>query len=87
MVLYHYTDMNIVEAKLVRHKSEDGLVEVWEDIPIGKIYKIDLDTLRKATFYNEKFKKMHDKYIVNCADNENYGRYLFMDCLEVKDLS
>jgi hypothetical protein len=27
-------------AKLIKHKTEDGFVEMYEDIPLGKIYKV-----------------------------------------------
>lgn len=76
--------MYIANAKLVRKKTPDGLVELWEDVPIGKIYKIDLDSLRFAKFYNIPFGKEHTKQIVTCVDDgPNFGTYLFMDCLQI----
>ena len=35
-----------VVATLIKHKTDDGVVEYWEDVPIGKEYVIDLATIR-----------------------------------------
>ncbi len=37
--------MYIVKAKLVKRKSDNGFFEVFENVPLGKIYLIDLDTI------------------------------------------
>lgn len=44
--------MMIVKAKLIRLNSRDGLFEMWEDVPLGKVYEIDLDTIQIAEGYN-----------------------------------
>jgi hypothetical protein len=36
--------MSIVMAKLIKRKTDDGFVEVNDDIPLGKEYIFDLNT-------------------------------------------
>ena len=36
----------ITEAKLIKRKTDDGMMEVQEEVPLGRIYKFDLKTKR-----------------------------------------
>ena len=44
--------MNKGKAKLVKHKTIDGLMEIFEDIPLGKIYEVDLDSIEVVDGFN-----------------------------------
>ncbi len=64
--------MTPTTGTLIKHKSSDGLVEVWEHIPLGKTYRFDLDSITKETLYNTEFKKKHVKEIIRCLDNNEW---------------
>ena len=34
----------ITEAKLIKRKTDDGLMEIEDHIPLGKIYEVDLSS-------------------------------------------
>jgi hypothetical protein len=61
-----------VTATLVRHSTDDGLVTMFEHIPIGKQYEVDLDSIEIATFHitDDRIDHMkhpsHDKEIIWC---------------------
>ncbi len=35
----------LAKAKLIKRKTEDGFFEVFENVPLGKEYLVDLNTL------------------------------------------
>lgn len=39
-----------VTATLIRHSTKDGLVTMWENIPLGKQYEVDLDSIEMFDF-------------------------------------
>jgi len=44
--------MYIVTATLKKKKTDDGYFEVFEDVPIGKEYFIDLDSIQNKMGIN-----------------------------------
>jgi len=34
----------IVKAKLIKRKTDDGLIELEDHVPLGKVYEVDLST-------------------------------------------
>jgi hypothetical protein len=42
----------IVEARLINHCTDDGLMEFRDDIPLGKVYLVDLSTRRILEGFN-----------------------------------
>ena len=34
------------QAKLIKRKTDDGMMEIQNDVPLGRIYKFDLKTKR-----------------------------------------
>ena len=75
--------MKIVKAKLIKHKTDDGLMEMQEDIPLGKIYLIDSDSLQNVQAYNMEKHVRHEKMMVNDITND---AYLPMELLELIDI-
>lgn len=49
-----------MKAKLVRRKTDDGLVEVEESVPLGTVYEI-LDGPYWMTMFNVEKGKVHTK--------------------------
>ena len=44
--------MKIAHAKLIKRITDDGLVSIEDDIPIGKHYLVDLDSMQMSKGYN-----------------------------------
>lgn len=57
--------MRIVEARLAKRVTANGLWEIWEDVPLGKVYHVDLDSRRVARFFNVPKQVEHDTEIVD----------------------
>ena len=49
--------MRPAKATLIKKKTRDGLVELWEFARLGQIYKVDLDSLQIA----EGYSPLHDR--------------------------
>lgn len=75
----------IVTATLLKHHSCDGLVTMWEHVPIGKQYQVDLDTIEIMELCITDPKAMpekhptHHKEIIRCTD----GQWLCTECLHI----
>lgn len=64
--------MNIQTKTLVKLKSDDGLVEVYEDIPLRKKYRVDLDRIELQTFWHIEQEVKHQKYMVWDVEGQRY---------------
>lgn len=77
--------MRIVTATLLRHSSCDGLVTMWEHVPLGKQYEVDLDTIEIEEFEitdpkaNPAKHPTHRKEVIRCTD----GQWLCTECLHI----
>jgi len=74
--------MRIVEMKLVKRKTDDGLMEVHDNIQLGKIYKVDLDTLQKQRMYNTTYKKEHEKVMILDVETGGWFPYEILGGIE-----
>jgi len=54
----------IVTAKLVKLVTDDKLAEVNPDVPLGKVYRVDINTRRRALMFNIMHRVEHEKEIV-----------------------
>jgi hypothetical protein len=70
----------LTRARLIKRVTDDGMFKVFEDVPIGREYVIDLDSLRSARFYNINKEQFHTKDIVNTQE----GGFLPMELLEIE---
>jgi hypothetical protein len=57
-------------ATLAKLQTDDGLFEVNPGVPLGKAYRVDLDSRRAADFFNTKHKKAHRKTIINTISDD-----------------
>jgi hypothetical protein len=64
--------MRLAIAKLKKHKTEDGLCEVFSTIPIGKEYKIDMDSIQEQKMWNVTHNVQHTKEIVWDRSGNNW---------------
>lgn len=72
--------MKIVKARLVKRATADGLLEFMPQVPIGKIYEIDIKSRRLTDMFNIEQGLRHSKEVVNEAHG---GGWLCMELLEV----
>ena len=62
--------MRLVTATLIKRTTEDGLFEVFDHVPVGKKYKVDLDTLQIGSGFNTIKKQCWTREIVFTLDDE-----------------
>jgi hypothetical protein len=67
--------MRIVEMKLVKRKTDDGMMEVHNSIPLGKTYKVDLDSLQKQRMYNTDYNQEHQKVMIRDLETGGWFPY------------
>jgi len=75
----------IIRARLIKHSTEDGLMEIWEQVPLGRIYFIDIDTKREMEYLHVPTGKYHKKIVVKAADPMGNPEMLYLpfECLEI----
>ena len=74
----------ITTAILIKRFTSDGLMEMWEHVAIGKVYLVDLATIRMAQFYNIDQKSFHMKEIITVVDESREPLGWFpVECLEI----
>lgn len=75
--------MKIVKAKLVKLVTDDGLVCVHDNVPIGKEYLIDYDTMHVAQGHNTEKNVDWEKIIVF----DLLGGWLPIELLEIQGVN
>lgn len=68
-------------ATLVKHATADGLCTVRQSVPLGKIYRVDLGSVREARLFNIDRQCFHVKSVINAVDTD--GRSLAWFALEL----
>jgi len=58
-------------AVLIKRTTDDGLVEIKDNVKIGKVYQVDDNTIRAAAGLNFEQNKIWIRLIVDVIDNEN----------------
>ncbi len=69
----------IVEAKLIKLKSEDGFWEMLNCVTLGTTYQVDTETMRVARVRNRELHKEANVLIIQCTD----GQWLPVELLEL----
>ncbi len=69
----------IVEAKLVKLKSEDGFWEMLNYVQLGTVYEVDTETIRIARVWNRKLRKEASTTVIRCTN----GTWLPVELLEL----
>lgn len=70
--------MPLVRAKLIKLATAAGLVEVEDDIPLGKAYLVDIDSIKREHYYNLEKGREHWKEVI-ITDS---GKWLPVELLE-----
>jgi hypothetical protein len=85
--------MRWVTAVLQRHSTTDGLVTMFEEVPLGKTYEVDLDSIEvvqcdlDSPAAKAKGHTHHSKEIIWCkprtVDGQVVHEYLFTEMLYI----
>jgi len=70
----------IVTAKLIKRKTNDGLMEVQDSVPTGRIYKVNLKTKKMQKGMNLDTGKIWDREMVIVE-----GQWFPTELLEIED--
>lgn len=73
-----------VTATLVKHSTEDGLVTMWEHVPLGKQYQVDLDTIQvmELIITDPKVPDNHPTHRKEVIFADNH-QWLATECLHI----
>jgi hypothetical protein len=58
------------KARLIKRTTDDGFFEVYEHIPLGKIYMVDIGTRRMAKGYNTVYHAYWTREIIDTFNGE-----------------
>lgn len=70
-----------VKATLVKRMTDDGLVEVQDDLPLGREYLVDAESRRTFAMFNTVKKVRHEKEHVLVAE----GGWFVTELLEIPE--
>lgn len=73
------------KATLIKMETEDGLFEMWEHVPIGRVYIIDATTIRMAHGYNSIKKKHWYKEIVDITELNRCTGFMPTELLNIEE--
>jgi len=79
--------MRIVIAKLKTRTMPNGHEVIARPVPIGKEYRIDLDSQRKGTLFNQRDSRLYDLQIVRIVGAPKGAEWMALDLLEVSDVT
>ena len=68
-------------ARLIKRATDDGLYEFHDDVPLGRVYDVDLVHARIVPLFNVAKQVAHEKVLV--VDLVR-GGWLPLECLEVE---
>lgn len=74
----------VVTAKLIKKETANGLMSFKDDVPLGKIYKVDLDTRMVKTCYNLDKGNFWELEMIEDVEN---GGWLPTELLEIESPS
>lgn len=60
--------MRLYRAKLVKHATADGLIEMEDSVPLGKEYVVDLDTRAPKAMFHLVQQIHHEREMVAAVD-------------------
>lgn len=76
--------MRVVDATLVKRATEDNLVQVQDDVPIGKKYEVDLDTVIDVEQRNIERNVNHTKQMVLVMDGDRGWQPFYTELLRAE---
>lgn len=74
--------MKSVKATLIRKKTRDGLVELWEFARLGQVYKVDLDSRQVAEGYSARHQQEWKREVIIVIAT---GEWLPTELLDIEE--
>ena len=59
-----------IKAKLIKRVTDDGLMEMKDDIELGKVYNVDLSCVHRTAGYNIDHKRFWEREMVMVDSGE-----------------
>ena len=72
--------MRVVKAKLIKRCTNDGVVEMNDNVPLGRTYSVDLDTIYKFEMINTEKKVQKKRQVIH----DVLGGWLPLEMLEIQ---
>lgn len=69
-------------AVLIKRSTDDGLIEVEDRVPLGRVYQVRLETLRQGRGFNLK----HGKFWQHTIISDVTGGWLPIEILEIEGI-
>lgn len=78
--------MRLVKAKLIKLTTSDGLLDFWEETPLGKVYIVDADSGEEVEMYNVDKNIYHKQRVISTVDpvTRKTTGWLPVECLEIE---
>jgi len=72
----------IVEARLIKRKTDDGLMELEDHVPLGRIYRVDTHSRRVWNCVHIPSGRVHEKEMIQLYPHQPCG-WLPVELLEL----
>lgn len=70
----------LLRARVRQLVTSDGLLRLTDDVTIGHLYVVDLSTKTTARFINRELQTIHEKEVVQCAED---GGWIALECVDL----
>lgn len=77
--------MKIAQMELIKRCTDDGLVEVNDDVPLGKRYLVDLDEIITTAFLHVPSNTPHVKQVIKVVGDDGYLPVELFKFIELKE--
>jgi hypothetical protein len=71
----------MAQATLLRHSTADGLVTMCDDVPIGKQYEVDLNTIRLEKMVRVDTGEEHEKEVISILEDGKHQGWMATELL------
>jgi hypothetical protein len=76
--------MTLKKAKLVKLKTADGNIEVNKDVPIGKEYNVDIDSIFTCQLINPSTQQKFSVKTIEVYENDQSVGWFFTELLDIE---
>lgn len=76
--------MPLAKAFLIKRCTDDGMVEFRDDVPLGKMYDVGLDSVRTVTLCHLERGVLHRKEIIDAYDGRDDAGWLPTELLRIE---
>lgn len=76
--------MRLSRAHLVKRSTDDGLFEVKDEIVLGKVYFVDLRSIRTVALYNLPKRQFHAKEVITILEHGEPAGFIATELLRIE---